>query len=122
EAEAQPSRDEDIDTDQQEGGDRGAQHGAQHMRPLRGAGDGAQRYIALVILRAQAERQGGEQDQPPDDEINRDERNPAHGQTCSSSTSVPTKSLGCRNSTGLPCAPVFGSPSPSTRAPAAFSR
>ena len=42
-------------------------------------------------------------------------------QTCSISVSMPTKSLGCRNSTGLPCAPIFGSPSPSTRAPAAFS-
>ena len=27
------------------------------------------------------------------------------------------KSFGCRNSTGLPCAPIFGSPSPSTRMP-----
>ena len=43
-------------------------------------------------------------------------------QTCSSSISVPLKSLGCRNSTGLPCAPIFGSPSPSTRAPAASKR
>jgi len=39
-------------------------------------------------------------------------------QTCSSSTSVPQKSLGCRNNTGLPWAPIFGSPSPRTRAPA----
>lgn len=37
--------------------------------------------------------------------------------TCSSSTSVPQKSFGCKNSTGLPCAPIFGWPSPSTRAP-----
>ncbi len=40
---------------------------------------------------------------------------------CSISTSVPQKSLGCRNSTGLPWAPIFGSPSPSTRAPCALS-
>ena len=43
-------------------------------------------------------------------------------QTCSNSTRQPLKSFGCRNSTGLPCAPIFGSPEPSTRAPAAFSR
>src|SRR3954466_16165047 len=41
---------------------------------------------------------------------------------CSSSTSVPQKSFGCRKSTGLPCAPIFGSPPPRTRAPAATSR
>ncbi len=41
--------------------------------------------------------------------------------TCSSSTSVPQKSFGCRNRTGLLCAPSFGSPSPSTRMPSAFS-
>lgn len=43
-------------------------------------------------------------------------------QACSSSTSVPLKSFGCRNSTGLSWAPIFGSPSPSTRIPSAFSR
>ena len=42
---------------------------------------------------------------------------PEQRHACSSSTSVPLKSLGCRNSTGLPCAPILGSPSPSTRAP-----
>src|SRR5690606_27881217 len=42
-------------------------------------------------------------------------------QTSSSSISVPSKSLGCRNSTGLPWAPVLGVPSPSTRAPPAVS-
>lgn len=48
---------------------------------------------------------------------------PASGwaQTCSSSTSVPQKSFGWRNSTGLPWAPIFGSPEPITRAPWAFS-
>jgi hypothetical protein len=40
---------------------------------------------------------------------------------CSISTSVPQKSFGCRNSTGLPCAPIFGLPSPSTRAPCDLS-
>ena len=29
---------------------------------------------------------------------------------------MPWKSLGCRNSTGLSWAPIFGSPSPNTRA------
>ncbi len=43
-------------------------------------------------------------------------------QACSSSIRVPQKSLGWRKMTGLPWAPVFGSPSPSTRAPAAFIR
>src|ERR1041384_6332423 len=43
-------------------------------------------------------------------------------QACSSSTSVPQKSLGCRNSTGLSWAPILGVPSPSTRAPAALRR
>ena len=45
----------------------------------------------------------------------------AHRYTCSNSISVPLKSLGWRNSTGLPCAPIFGAPSPSTRAPACAS-
>src|SRR5579863_9334970 len=42
--------------------------------------------------------------------------------TCSISISVPAKSFGCKNRTGLPWAPIFGSPSPSTRAPLALSR
>ena len=42
-------------------------------------------------------------------------------QFCSISTSAPEKSFGCRNSTGLPCAPIFGTPSPSTRAPSSIS-
>ena len=33
-------------------------------------------------------------------------------QTCSISIRVPAKSLGCRNNTGFPCAPIFGFPSP----------
>ena len=73
--------------------------------------------------RAHAEGQHREQAQPPDDEIDRENRTERHRrvlQACSSSTSVPVKSLGCRNSTGLPWAPIFGSPSPNTRAPAAF--
>ena len=46
-------------------------------------------------------------------------KTPQHNvvQTCSISTSVPQKSFGCRNSTGLPWAPILGSPSPMTRAP-----
>ena len=38
-------------------------------------------------------------------------------QACSSSTRVPQKSFGCRNSTGLPWAPILGSPAPRMRAP-----
>ncbi len=49
-------------------------------------------------------------------------RLPSAVHACSSSIRQPLKSFGCRNSTGLPWAPVFGSPSPSTRAPLAFSR
>ncbi len=41
-------------------------------------------------------------------------------QACSNSTSAPLKSFGCRNRTGFPCAPIFGFPSPSTRAPLAM--
>ena len=41
--------------------------------------------------------------------------------TSSSSISVPQKSFGWRNRTRVPCAPIFGSPSPSTRAPEASS-
>ena len=40
---------------------------------------------------------------------------------CSISINVPQKSFGCRNSTGLSCAPIAGSPLPSTRAPSANS-
>src|SRR5690606_29163725 len=122
------------------GNDRRADNGAQHMFAARRAGDGSQRHLAVVILRLQAEWQHGEKNHPPQDEVDREDRNPAHDlvlvgaeaaarswfgasrYTCSNSTSVPKKSLGCRNSTGLPCAPIFGLPSPSTRAPDAVNR
>ena len=42
-------------------------------------------------------------------------------QACCSSTRVPLRSFGCRNNTGMSCAPIFGSPLPSTRRPAALS-
>ncbi len=42
-------------------------------------------------------------------------------QASSNSIKVPQKSRGCRKRTGLPCAPVLGSPSPSTVAPCTFS-
>ena len=78
--------------------------------------------VPSSALRAHADRQDGEQHRPPDHDVDGDRERDAHGlQACSSSTSVPLKSLGCRNSTGLPCAPILGSPSPSTRAPAALS-
>ncbi len=41
-------------------------------------------------------------------------------QACSSSTKVPSKFFGCKNSTGFPCAPIFGSPLPMMRAPSSF--
>src|SRR6266446_3745583 len=46
----------------------------------------------------------------------REQHDPRH-QACSSSIRVPQKSFGCRNNTGLPWAPIFAWPSPSTRAP-----
>ena len=45
----------------------------------------------------------------------RRETRAARPYTSSSSTNVPCRSFGCRNSTGLPWAPVFGSPEPVTR-------
>src|SRR5262245_20338684 len=75
---------------------------------------------------AHAERQHDEQRKPPDDEVDCGGGGPGHQRitplyACSISTSVPQKSFGCRNSTGLPCAPILGLPSPSTRAPSALS-
>src|SRR5450432_2178733 len=71
-----------------------------------------------IVVSLHAPGQHGEQDRPPDQEIDDEPGEPAHA--CSSSMSVPRKSLGWRNNTGLPWAPILGSPSPSTRAPAAF--
>src|SRR5215469_17417843 len=92
-----------------------------HLGPEIGAHRRAGIVTGLRILLAlDAPGQNRKQDRPPDQEIDDEAREPVHA--CSSSISVPRKSLGCRNSTGLPWAPVFGSPSPSTRAPAAFNR
>src|SRR2546430_16871112 len=68
-------------------------------------------------------RQDRKQNDPPDDEIDGRRGGPGHGlHACSSSTSVPQKSLGWRNRTALPLAPTLGSPLPRMRAPAALSR
>src|ERR1700687_2792859 len=75
-------------------------------------------HRALVALNAPG--QHCKQDRPPDEEIDDEAGEPGHA--CSSSIRVPRKSLGWRNSTGLPWAPILGSPLPSTRAPVAFRR
>src|SRR5262245_7886945 len=76
----------------------------------------------VLALRAHAEWKHGEQHDPPQQHVDGDGERRGHGaQACSISISVPLKSFGCRNSTGLPCAPILGSPSPSTRAPEALS-
>ena len=68
------------------------------------------RRVQAVPLSADAHREeGGPQGSP-------------FSYACSSSIRVPAKSFGCRNSTGLSCAPSLGSPSPRTRAPLARSR
>src|SRR5690606_2817090 len=100
----------------------GAQEGASDARLGGSTGDRTQSHFIFFGLRAQAHRQEREKRGPPDDEIDGYSRNQRHDYTSSSSISVPLKSLGWRNRTGLPCAPVFGSPSPRMRAPSAFRR
>ena len=82
------------------------------------AARGAGHDVACLILGAHAEREHGEQGHEPDADIDDDRERDFH--TCSSSTRVPQKSLGCRKSTGFPCAPMRGVPSPRTRAPVDF--
>src|SRR6266536_2082584 len=76
-------------------------------------------HLPALELRAHAPGQHGEQHHPPHDEIDSEPGRYGHwrrsvlcrlssGQACSISTRVPQKSLGCRNSTGLPCAPILG--------------
>src|SRR5262249_41023 len=94
---------------------------------LRGTRIGPGHHIGVLLLGTYPPGQHGKEHQPPDDKEDREDRVPRHCaplacQACSSSTSVPRKSLGCRNSTGLPWAPILGSPSPSTRAPSALRR
>src|SRR5215813_14613971 len=68
-----------------------------------------------IFLPLDAERQHDEQAEEPAEEIDDElRRNLARGHACSNSIKVPTKSFGCRKSTGLSWAPIFGSPSPST--------
>src|SRR5262249_52771869 len=107
------------------GGDRGFQPEA---RLLRGTG-----LIANLarLGRVYPPREHGEEGYEPDQNIDDKAGQPVHVSgrsqagriySCSSSIRVPQKSLGSRNSPGLPGAPVFGSPSPITRAPSAFRR
>src|SRR4029079_12939075 len=79
------------------------------------------RFLALLLGGAHSNRQHGEEHNPPDDDVDRYGEGERHSYASSSSTRVPQKSLGCRNSTGLPWAPILGSPSPSTRAPWAIN-
>src|SRR5215472_18210324 len=85
---------------------------------------GAAHHISVLFLGADTPGYHGKKHQPPDYEIDGQDRDPRHHppHACSSSTNVPRKSLGCRNSTGLPWAPILGSPSPNTRAPSALRR
>src|SRR5216683_3400308 len=115
-----------IDHIQNDENDRGHQRGPAKLAPdavdCRSPRIGAGCNLTAFLLIADAPGQHSEQRQPPDQKIDRDDRTSAHrAYACSSSTSVPQKSFGWRNSTGLPCAPIFGSPSPSTRAPCFLS-
>src|ERR1700687_5623176 len=92
----------------------------QQQRLHRRAGVAAWRNIARFLLALYAPGKHREQHDPPQHEIDRSQKHPRFHQACSNSTSVPKKSFGCRNNTGLPWAPILGSPSPSTRAPSAF--
>src|SRR5262249_45714476 len=105
--------------EEQARGERGQQNGAQNAEPGRCARGRARDDDALLALCAHPDRQNREEYGPPDHNVDGDGEGHAHALACSSSTSVPLKSLGCRNRTGLPWAPVLGSPPPSTRAPAA---
>ena len=67
-----------------------------------------------IALRPQSHRQQAEQRQEPQHGKGAEQHHTmdegADGRVahaCSSSISMPPKSLGCRNSTGLPCAPML---------------
>src|SRR5688572_25566363 len=112
--------------EQQPRDERREQHHADEARRGGGAFRRARNDCAILALGAHADGQHGKQHGPPEDHVDGNAEGDAHdglnAQACSISTRVPQKSLGCRNSTGLPWAPILGSPSPSTRAPAALSR
>src|SRR5690606_9444431 len=81
---------------------------------------GGNLFLALM-LGTNAPGQNRKKREPPDDEVDRDPGNRVHEtQACSSSTSVPFRSFGCRKTTGLPCAPIFGLPVPVMVTPSAF--
>src|SRR6266849_2001006 len=83
--------------------DRGPDRLLHEQRHRRRARICPRRHRAVLLLRAHAERQYREEDDPPRDEVDREHRGPAQlHHACSSSTSVPQKSFGCRKSTGLP--------------------
>src|SRR5258705_7905800 len=103
---------------------RGPDQFPAHPRHDRRAGIGAGCPLAVLMLAADAERQRHEQHDPPEHEVDRERGGDAVShriQACSISTSAPEKSFGWKNSTGLPWAPIFGTPSPSTRAPSLIS-
>ena len=82
------------------------------FRPSLGLSGAPGIVAALDLVRPpDADRQRHEEDQPPKDDEDDDPGKPGH-QACSISISVPQKSFGCRNRTGLPCAPIAGSPLP----------
>src|ERR1700730_8141046 len=93
------------------------------MRQMRRALRVARRGLLACFLRgAHADRQHHEEHNPPDDKVHGDGEEECHAYASSSSTRVPQKSLGWRNSTGLPWAPILGSPGPNTRAPCDVNR
>ena len=80
--------------------------------------DGVGVRARRVVGRRRAQHAPAERAQGRRDEQRGEHEEDAHaGRTSSSSISVPCASDGCRKITGLPCAPIRGSPSPSTRAP-----
>src|SRR5258708_582539 len=116
-----PHRDRENHGRDYRGPDQLASHPCQDRR----TGIGAGRALAVLVLAADTERQCQEQHEPPQHEVDRKRGGDIVGhrvQACSISTSAPEKSLGWKNSTGLPWAPIFGTPSPRTRAPSLIIR
>jgi len=71
------------------------------MVMFRRARMGARYDLIQITLRLDPDRQDDQKQHEPDDGIENNGRDRPH-QTCSSSTSAPLKSLGCRKITGLP--------------------
>src|SRR5690348_13203286 len=85
-----------------------------------------ERCAGFRVHLAEADGQKAEQHQKPADGVKTEQHHivdkAGNRHACSSSIKVPMKSLGCRNRTGLPCAPVLGSAAPANLAPCAKSR